>query len=151
MRRKLRPSSPLLERSVAPPGTTNSHENLHIKIAIDTPARKLIFLGACLLLATVYVGLVTREFFADYFSRKLDLASLQMAVRLEPGNADYRYRVGHYFLHMQNDPATALQFLKSAIALNPHNAAYWLELSRTYRRLANSDQQKDALQHAIAA
>jgi tetratricopeptide (TPR) repeat protein len=151
MRRKLRPSSPLLERSVAPPGATNSHENLHIKIAIDTPVRKFIFLGACLLLATLYVGLVTREFFADYFFRKLDLPSLQMAVRLEPGNADYRYRVGHYFLHMQNDPATALQFFKSAAALNPHNAAYWLELSRTYRRLANSDQQKDALQHAIAA
>jgi hypothetical protein len=33
--------------------------------------------------------------------------------------------------------------------LNPHKAEYWLALSRTYRRLGNPDQQKDALQHAI--
>jgi len=102
-------------------------------------------------LTGVYIGLVTREFLADHFSRKLDLASLQMAARLEPGNADYQSRLGHYFLQTQHEPETAAQFFTSATALNPNNASYWLELSRTYRRLANSDQQKSALQHAIAA
>jgi tetratricopeptide (TPR) repeat protein len=110
----------------------------------------MIFLGACLTLAAVYIGFVSREFLADHFSHKLDLSSLQMAARLEPRNAEYQYRLGHYFLQTQNDPETAAQFLKSAIALNPHKATYWLELSRTYRR-AKSDQQKDALQHALAA
>jgi tetratricopeptide (TPR) repeat protein len=101
--------------------------------------------------AAVYIGSVTREFFADYFSKKLDLASLRMAASLEPENADYQYQLGHYFLQTQHEPETAVQFFKSATALNPHNAGYWLELSRIYRRLANSDQQKDALQHAIAS
>jgi tetratricopeptide (TPR) repeat protein len=131
-------------------GTAHSHENTRIKLALRGPARKIIFLGACLIFATGYIGLVARQFFADYFSRKLDLASLQLAARLEPGNADYQYRLGHYFLQMQHEPATAVQFFKSATVLNPHNAGYWLELSRIYQRLANSDQQKDALQHAIA-
>jgi tetratricopeptide (TPR) repeat protein len=122
-----------------------------MKIALQSPARRIIFLGACLTLTTVYIGLVAREFLADHFSQKLDLASLQMAARLEPGNAEYQYRLGRYFLQKQNEPETAAQFFKSATALNPHNASYWLELARTYRRLASSDQQKDALQHAIAA
>ena len=132
-------------------GGVRSHETTRMKIALQSPARKIFFLGACLAFTAVYIGLVARGFLADHLSRKLDLASLQLAARLEPGNADYQYRIGHYFLQTQHEPETAAQFFKSATALNPRNAGYWLELSRTYRRLANSDRQKDALQHAIAA
>jgi tetratricopeptide (TPR) repeat protein len=132
-------------------GTARSSEEAHLKIPLRRTAAKLIFLGTCLLFVTVYIGLAAREFFADYFSRKLDLGSLQLARRLEPETAEYEYRLGHYFLETQHEPETAVKFLKSATALNPHNAGYWLELSRTYRRLANSDQQKAALRHAIAA
>lgn len=131
-------------------GTARSGEQAHIKIPLRGTAAKLVFLGTCLLFVTVYIGSAAREFFADYFSRKLDLASLQLAGRLEPENAEYQYRLGHYFLDTQQEPETAAQFLKSATTLNPNNAGYWLELSRTYRRLADSDRQKDALQHAIA-
>jgi hypothetical protein len=122
-----------------------------MKIALQTSARKIIFLGTCLSLSVVYIGLVAREFLADHLSQNLDLASLQMAARLGPGNADYQYRLGHYFLQTQHEPRAAAQFFKSATALNPYYASYWLELSRTYRRLANSEQEKDALQHAVAA
>ena len=99
----------------------------------------------------IYIGLVSREFFADYFSTKLDLPSLRLAARLEPHNAEYQYRLGEYFLQNQHEPKTAVPFFKSATALNPQKARYWLELSRVYQRLVNVDQQKDALQHAIAA
>lgn len=136
-----------MERSL---GTAHSQQETRIKIALHGSARKLVFAGTCLLFATVYTGLVAREFFADYFSRKLDVASLQMAARLEPGNAEYQFRLGSYFLQTQREPETAAQFFRSATALNPHNAVYWLELSRVYRRLAESNQQKEALQHAIA-
>jgi tetratricopeptide (TPR) repeat protein len=122
-----------------------------MKIALQSPVRKMIFFVACLTLTSVYIELVAREFLADHFSQKLDLASLQMAARLEPGNAEYQYQLGRYFLQTPNEPETAAQFLKSATTLNPHKSRYWLDLSRTYRRLASSDQQKDALQHAIAA
>jgi tetratricopeptide (TPR) repeat protein len=121
-----------------------------MKIALRSPARKLIFSGVCLTLAALYIALAARAFVADRFSQKLDLASLQTAARLEPGNADYQYRLGHFFLLTQHEPETAARFFKSAIALNPHNANYWLELSRTYER-ANNDQANDALQHAIVA
>jgi len=128
-----------------------SDDTTCMRIALQSPARKILFLGACLALSLAYVALVARAFLADRFSQKLDLASLRVAARLEPGNADYQYRLGHYFLQTQHEPETAARFFETAIALNPHNAGYWLELSRTYRRLANTNQQKDALQHAIAA
>jgi tetratricopeptide (TPR) repeat protein len=122
-----------------------------MKIALQSPVRRIIFLAACLALTAFYIGLVARQFLADRFAQRLDLASLQMAAKLEPGNAEYQYRLGHYFLQTQDEPEAAAQFLKSAAKLNPHNASYWLELSRTYRRMANGDQQEDALQHAMTA
>jgi tetratricopeptide (TPR) repeat protein len=151
MRRMSFLKSPPTVHSVGQVARERSHEAPGIKISLQSKTRKIIFFGACLALTMVYVGFVAREFLANYFSGKLDLASLQIAARLEPGNADYQYRLGHYFLQTQHEPQNALPFFQSAIALNPHNASYWLELSRTYRRLANSAQQKDALQHAIAA
>jgi tetratricopeptide (TPR) repeat protein len=129
----------------------HSHENRGLRISLQSPARKIIFLSACLALTGLYIGFAASEFLADYFSKKLDLASLQIATRLRPENAEYQYRIGHYFLETQQEPATATQFFKSATALNPNNASYWLALSRTYRRLADGDRQKDALQRAIAA
>ncbi|HSZ01810.1 MAG TPA: carbohydrate binding domain-containing protein [Terriglobales bacterium] len=129
----------------------HSHENSGLQISLQSPARKIIFLSACLALTGLYIGLAASEFLADYFSKKLDLASLQRAAHLRPENAEYQYRIGHYFLETQREPAAAAQFFKSATALNPYNAGYWLALSRTYRRLADGDRQKDALQRAIAA
>jgi tetratricopeptide (TPR) repeat protein len=126
-------------------------QTVRVKVALQTPARKIIFCGACFVLTLVYVGLAADQFLADFFSNKLDLASLQSAARLSPGNADYQFRLGHYFLQAQNEPQTAVRFLESATLLNPYRTTYWLELSRAYRRLAESDRQKDSLQRAIAA
>jgi pentatricopeptide repeat protein len=126
-------------------------EDHRMTIAIRSPARKTIFLGVCLTLTTVYIGFVVRGFVADHFSEKLDLASLQTAAKLEPENAYYQYRLGNYSLQAQQSPKTAISFFKSATALNPYDASYWLKLSRIYRRLNDRDHQKDALQHATTA
>jgi tetratricopeptide (TPR) repeat protein len=122
-----------------------------MRIAIRSPARKTIFLATCLTLTTVYIGFIVRGFAADHLSKKLDLISLQTAVRLEPENAYYQYRLGNYFFQTQKAPETAIPFFRSATALNPYDSSYWLELSRTYRRQGDRDRQKDALQHAIIA
>ncbi len=126
-------------------------QNVRMKISLQSPVRKVVFLAIFLVLTTIFIASAACEFLADHFSRKLDLTSLQTAASLEPGNARYQFELGRYFLQTQHGPETAARFFKSATALNPHNAGYWLELSRTYRRLANRDQQRDALQHAVAA
>ena len=130
---------------------TYMFEEHRMTIAIRSPARKTILLATCLTLTTVYIGFVVRGFVADHFSQKLDLASLQTAAKLEPENAYYQYRLGNYFLQAQQSPMTAISFFKSATALNPYDARYWLELARSYRRLNDRDHQKDALQHATTA
>jgi tetratricopeptide (TPR) repeat protein len=132
-------------------GGVHSHKTTRIRIALRSPARKIVFLSACLAFTAVYIGIAARTFLADRLAQRLDLGSLRMAAKLEPGSAEYQYRLGHYFLQTQYQPDTATQFLKSATVLNPHNSSYWLELSRSYRRLGNKDEQNEALQHAIAA
>lgn len=120
-------------------------------IAIRSPARKIVFLATCLTLTTVYIGFVVRGLIADQLSKKLDLTGLRTAVRLEPENADYQYRLANYLLQTQKAPEIAIPFFKTATRLNPYDASYWLDLSRTYRRQGDRDRQKDALQHALVA
>jgi tetratricopeptide (TPR) repeat protein len=103
------------------------------------------------LLATTYLLLTTAQFLADYFSHKIDLASLERAARLQPANADFQYQLGRYYLLARQDPAAATEFFKSAVTLNPHRASYWLDLSKSYLLLGNTALQKDALEHAIDA
>jgi len=120
-----------------------------MQIPLASRARKVTFLAGCLVITVAYVGLSVRAFQADNFSQRLDLASLRLAARLEPGNSEYQYRIGQYFLQTQDSPAVAEPFLKTAISLNPHNATYWFALSRVYKRLASPSAQKAALQSAI--
>ena len=121
-----------------------------MQIALHNPARKIIFLGTCSLLVAVYLGWAARQFLAAYFAGRSDAASLQTAIKLDPGNPEYQYLLGRYYL-LEQEPQAAAEFAKSAVALNPHNARYWFDLSTAYLMLGNSDQQKSALQHAILA
>ena len=57
--------------------------------------------AASLLVAVLYTGVAATSFLAFYFSEKPDLLSLQRAVRLQPGNGEYRFRVGRNQLLVQ--------------------------------------------------
>ncbi len=122
-----------------------------MQIQIASPARKLALLLATLLLATLYVGVAALQFLAAHYSEKDNLASLQRAVRLEPGNAEYRYRVGRYLALTQSPPEAVVDAYRAAVALNPHRARYWFELAAAYQLLGDTNGQADALQHAIFA
>jgi tetratricopeptide (TPR) repeat protein len=120
-----------------------------MQIALPTPAKKAAFLSICLFAAAIYLAFVGKEFLAAYFAEQPDLASLQKAILLQPGRAEYQYRLGQYYA--LREPETAARFYKSAAALNPHEAIYWLDLSAAYHLLGNANLQKDALEHALAA
>ncbi len=104
-----------------------------------------------LLLAAVYIGYAATQYLAHYFSEKPDLVSLQRAAKLQPGNADYRYRVGRYFLLVERSPEAAVRSYSVAVALNPHKARYWFDLAAAYQLLGDRDEQKNALEHALRA
>jgi hypothetical protein len=99
----------------------------------------------------IYIALAGSQYLAASPAEKPNLSSLRRAVALAPGNAEYRYRLGRYYWLAEANPQAARQFYRSAVTLNPHEARYWLELASVDLSLANTDQQKDALEQAIQA
>ena len=108
------------------------------------PATLILFAGLYLLVAGV-------EFAAARLAARADLADLQRAARLSPGNADYRDRLGRYFTFAAPNPPAALVHIQSAVRLNPHQASYWLDLASAQQVAGNPARQLEAVQGALRA
>jgi len=121
-----------------------------MRIPLESPLRKFAVLGGAGLFAAALIALAAAQFAAARFSEKSDLANLERAVRLQPGNGDFRYRLGLYHSLLQESDAAAESF-RAAVWLNPNKAAYWLELAKTYQTLDDIDSQRNALEHAVRA
>lgn len=122
-----------------------------MQIPLASSARRTSLVLVSALLLTGYLWLVSRQFGAAFFSDRPDLASLQRAVRWQPGNADYRHRLGRYFFLIERSPEAAAESYRAAVALNPYQARFWFDLAAAYQWLGNSDQQRAALERALAA
>jgi tetratricopeptide (TPR) repeat protein len=109
------------------------------------------FAAGVAFLSCVYILLAGKEFAASAFASHPALPSLQRAVRLSPGNADYRYRLGRYFAFVAGDPQAAIENLRAAVALNPHNAHYWLDLAAAHQVTGDIAGQRVALERALQA
>ena len=103
------------------------------------------------LVALVYLFLIGKEFAASVFASHSDLAKLERAVRLSPGNADYRHRLGTFLAFGPGDPQAAVESYRSAVALNPYDASYWLDLAAADQVTGDLDGQRAALDRALAA
>ncbi len=88
---------------------------------------------------------------ASRYAARGDLQSLQSAARLRPGNSDYQYRLGQYFLFAQPWPEQAVKHFLSAVKLNPDHARAWSGMAEAYQVLGDSERQKFALEKATAA
>jgi tetratricopeptide (TPR) repeat protein len=122
-----------------------------MKISLNTPARKWLLATGATLLACAYVIVAGRECLAAWFDGRAELASLQRAVRFDPGNADYRDHLGRYFALAVHDPATAIEPYRRAVELNPHSARYWFDLANAYQVMGDVANQTQALERAIQA
>lgn len=99
----------------------------------------------------VYVFLAGVQFAASVFASHATVSSLQHAIRLSPGNADYRYRLGRYFAFVAGDPQAAIANFQEAVALNPHNAHYWLDLAGAHQVTGDVAGQRSSLERALQA
>jgi tetratricopeptide (TPR) repeat protein len=102
-------------------------------------------------LGCLYLLLTAKEFAASAFANSVNPASLRRAVQLSPGNAEYRHRLGRYFEFGGSDPEAALGNLRSAVALNPHDARYWFDLAAEYQVTGDLAGQRGALERALQA
>jgi tetratricopeptide (TPR) repeat protein len=112
--------------------------------------QRWLFAGSALL-TVAYLLLAGKEFAASHFAFRADLPSLQRAVSLSPGNAEYRHHLGRYFAFVAASPQAALDNYQAAVQLNPHQARYWFDLAAAYQVTGNSAAQGEALEHALQA
>jgi len=103
------------------------------------------------LLGLGFLFVTAREFAASAYASHSDRAKLERAVRLSPGNADYRHRLATFLAFSAGDPQAAVDIYRSAVALNPYNAAYWLDLAASYQVTGELDGQRAALDRALLA
>lgn len=122
-----------------------------MQIALNNPTRKRLVAIAAIVLALSYLTLAGLQFAASWFGSRAELASLEHAARLDPGDAEYHNHVGRYRTLVDRNPAAAIQPYRAAVQLNPHSARYWFDLAGAYQILGDTDGQTSALEHAIAA
>jgi hypothetical protein len=113
--------------------------------------RRWQFAAGVALVGCVYIFLTGTEYAASVFASRPELPSLERAVRLSPGNADYRHRLGRYFAFVASDPLSAIESLRAAVELNPHDARYWFDLAAAYQVAGDLTGQRAALDRALQA
>jgi tetratricopeptide (TPR) repeat protein len=109
------------------------------------------FIAAAISVGCLYLLLTGKEFVASVYASRPELPKLEFAVRLSPGNADYRHRLGRYFAFVAGDPQSAIESFRAAVALNPHDARYWFDLAAAYQVTGDLNDQRAALERALQA
>ncbi len=113
--------------------------------------QRWFFATGLVFLTLIYLLASGKEFAASLLASHSDLAQLQRAVQLSPGDADYRHRLGAYLVFDAGDPPASLASYRSAVALNPYNAGYWLDLAAACQVTDDLSCQRNALDRAVAA
>jgi hypothetical protein len=113
--------------------------------------RRWQFAAGVAFVGCVYILLTGIEYAASVFAARAELPSLERAVRLSPGNADYRHRLGRYFAFVAADPQSAVESLRAAVGLNPHDARYWFDLAAAYQVTGDLAGRRAALDRALQA
>jgi len=122
-----------------------------MRIPLQSRTSQVFVVGGCILLSIIYVTFSAVDFLAARFAENPALVSLRRAVRLQPRNAEYQYRLGRYLSLVELSPAQAEAPFRAAVALNPHQARYWMALAGAYQSLGDDQRQATSLERALAA
>ena len=93
-------------------------------------ARRLVMvLGVTIFL--VVVGWIAKTYVAYALSRKPTVKNLELAARLDPGNADYHLMLGRLYQYSITDiqPGKALEHFRRAAELSPGDPRAWVDLA----------------------
>jgi tetratricopeptide (TPR) repeat protein len=120
-----------------------------MQIILQSSPYKRLWKILCLLLVLAYIGIAVRDYVAYRFASTEQPYALKKAIALDPANAGYRNRLGYYVMFSEQRPDLAIPQYKSAVALNPHIAEYWLDLASAYASTGAGEQQERALERAL--
>ncbi|PYV46302.1 MAG: hypothetical protein DMG94_10190, partial [Acidobacteria bacterium] len=122
---------------------------MHVKF--NSTLRRLFSAAICLVAVGLYVASVATHYVAYRLSTSLDRGYLNRAAKLEPWNAESRWKLGRYALFVAQEPSDAVSNLEAAVSLNPHLARYWLDLAAAYQVMSDFQRQRSALERALEA
>jgi Flp pilus assembly protein TadD len=108
----------------------------------------LMFLAvASFLLAA---GWIVKDYAAQVVARKGSVESLQLAIKLDPNNADYHLTLGALYEYMPNvaQPQKAMEQFQRAAKLDPYDPRVWVNLAASAEFRGNLNQAEDYLQRA---
>jgi len=119
-------------------------------VRLSSPRTRLAIVGASLLLTAFLSYFSLREARAAFLASSQSSPGLDVAVRLEPGNANYWYLLGHYWQYNldQHDLSRAIADYKQSLALNPRSFQAWLDLAESYEADGDSPSADDAFHMA---
>lgn len=110
-----------------------------------------IYVFAFALIMCAYAAFCVRGFVGARWAHSWDEQKLQAASRLTPEDAEPWARLGYLNLFEKHDSALArLDFLK-AVARNSYDARSWLELAMACQADGELQQERQALERAIAS
>jgi len=111
----------------------------------DALSRGLVVVAA-LVVASVLSFFGLRTAVAQLAAEKETAAGLDFATRLEPGNPEYWYGLGHFqeFNLEQPDSASAVASFRRAIVLDPQYTDAWLDLGTSFELDGNAKEARDA-------
>ena len=122
-----------------------------MRVNLSSGPRRLAFAALCLAAVSLYLAAIARHYLAVRLMAEPNPGSLARAAKLEPWNAEPRWELGRYTLFVAQNPAAAVSNLEAAVALNPHEARYWLDLAAAYQVSGNIPLQRASLEHALQA
>lgn len=120
-----------------------------MQLSLRNPAKKWAATAGIVVMAAGYCGVAASRFLADRLAQSSGEAYLRRAIRLDPGNAEYRYNFGIRELALQS-PASATAWLESATQLNVHSAKQWIALAVAKQLLGDPAGEQTAIDHALA-
>ncbi|HKW27243.1 MAG TPA: hypothetical protein VJN48_15770, partial [Terriglobales bacterium] len=120
---------------------------MHAKL--NSKPRKLLFVLVCLAIAGLYLAMIAGHYAATILRARHNPGALVQAAKIEPWNAEPRWELGRYSLFVAQDAAAAVSNLETAVALNPHDARYWLDLAAAYQVAGDVPSQRLALEQAV--
>ena len=115
----------------------------------DSLSRGLLVIGS--LIVALWVSFFgVRSGIAGLAADGTSSSDLKLAVRLEPGNPEFWYRLGHYqqFNLEQPDMVASLESYQKAVTLNPGFTEAWLDLGTTFELDGNTTAARDAFLRA---
>ena len=115
----------------------------------DSLSRGLLVIGS--LAIALWVSFFSvRSGIAGLAADGSSITDLRWAVRLEPGNPEFWYRLGHYqqFNLEQPDVVAAVESYQKAVTLNPGYTEAWLDLGTAHELDGNSAAARDAFLRA---